>query len=323
MLLQPNAAGQILLEFPHRELPLAENPRVVIDFDGAPPLQVFLIWRNSIDTTRLRQFKYVPGANARAVIDMSGHRHWQGEARLLQLGFRGPPGQAINFRGMTIQQPGIADYLRDLWQNWAAFRGWKPADINVYTGTREFSTGPYPAPVFATLVLVAMLAYLLLARRNASWTGAGLLVFCGWLALDSLWQLRLWRQVELTTTTFAGAGNEEKLARSGDAAISSLAREAQQRIADPRAVVFVATRSDTAGMLAAYYLAPLNVYWHRHGPELPDLDRLAPGHFILLLPPSALRLDAGETLLLNRQGEQLPVAIRYQDNSGLLLEVMP
>lgn len=319
---QPNPAGQILLDFPHLQLPLAANTRVMLRFAGAPPLQVYVLWRNSIDSSKLHQFKYLPRGNPIPVIDMSGHPDWQGKASLLQLGFRGPPGQQIEFLGMDIYRPGPGDYLSDLWRNWGAFKGWKPADINVYTGTREFNTGPFPTPIFAALVLVAVLAYLLLARRNASWTVVGLIVFSGWLALDGLWQIRLWRQVDLTLATFAGAANEEKLLRSDDAAISELAREARAFIGDPQANVFIASRSDSAGMHAAYYMAPLNLYWHRHGPELPDLDSLAGGDFILLLRPSAIRLDIEQNLLLDRQGGQLPIAIRYQNRTGLLLEVM-
>ncbi|TDG12123.1 hypothetical protein E2F43_17385 [Seongchinamella unica] len=322
IILQPNAAGQVLLEFPVEQLSLAANPRVRLRFDGPPPLQVYLLWRNSIDGAPLHQFKYLPRDNPTPIIDMADHANWQGEAQLLQLGFRGPPGQKIHFIDMAIYQPGLADHLRDLWQNWGAFSGWKPADINVYTGTRDFSSGPFPTPVFATLVFAAVAVYLLLARRNASWTGVGLIVFCGWLMLDGLWQVRLWQQVELTWSTFSGASNDEKLARADDAAFSNLARKASEFIGNPQAQVFIATRSDSAGMKTAYYLAPLNVYWHRHGPELPDLDTLAAGNFILLLRPSALRLDVEKNLLIDGRGNPLPIAIRYQDRTGLLLEVM-
>lgn len=323
LLLQADPAGQILLEFSPQALALGENTRVELEFAGTPPLQVYLFWRNSIDQRQLRQFRYLPGDKTSALIDMSAHPHWQGEARVLQLGFRGPPDQNIHFLSMAIHPPGIMDHLQELWQNWGAFRGWKPADINVYTGTREFNTGPYPTPVFAALVLAALLAYLLVKRAKASWQGAALVLFCGWLALDSLWQIRLWQQVALTRATFAGAGQAEKLERAGQAAISTLAREARKRISDPRARVFVATRSDSTGMHAAYYLAPLNVYWHRHGPELPELEALPTGSFIMLLRPSALRLDREKQLLLDRQGGQLPIAIHLQDKKGLLLEVRP
>lgn len=323
LLLSPNATGHVLIEIPVEQLSLDQHPRVRLDFNAAPPMQVYLIWRNSSDESRLHQFKHLPMGDPAPVIDMSENPDWRGEARLLQLGFRGEPDKQIEFLRLEIYQPGLADHARDLWRKWTSFDGWKASDINLYTGTSDFNVGPHPAPVFMVLGVLGLAAYLLVARRKSTWIGVGLVLFFTSLALDSLWQIRLWRQVDATQSTFTDLSNDEKLALAENARAGALARRARASISDTQAKVFIASLSDAAGMEAAYYLSPLNNYWHRHGPELPDLDAIRPGNFILLVQPSAVRLNREKTLLVDGSGKQLAVIPRYEDRSGLLLEVVP
>lgn len=320
---KPNAAGQILLQFPPRNLSLDRHSTVRLKFNGAPPLQVYLIWRNNIDESQLHQFGHALKGDSNPVIDMSGNVNWRGEANLLQLGFRGIPGNRVEFFEMEIYHPGLDDYVLELWRNWSSFAGWKPVDINVYTGTKNFNIGPYPVPALAALMIAGLIVYVIIARRSASWKGVGLVLFSFWLALDVLWQLRLWRQAALTQSTLATASNNEKLKLADDGMISELAMNASASIKDPNAKVFIASATDYNGMHAAYHMSPLNAFWHRNGPELPPFANIKAGNFILLVRPSMVKLDIKNNLIVDETGDTLAVARRYENRSGLLLEVLP
>ena len=84
--------------------------------------------------------------------------------------------------------------------------------------------------------------------------------------------------------------SHEKLLASEDAPFVQFADAARPLITGPDARVFIAGSSDYQTMVSAYYMSPGNVFWHRHGPELPDAEYLRAGDYVVLLRASAISI---------------------------------
>lgn len=321
LVLTSNPGGQILVSVPAQHLPLRDSPRVSLKFAGFPPAQIFVIWRT--DTSQeLFQKGFRSFGKNKVSFDMTGVKGWNGKASSLEFGFLVQPGQQVGLLEARVFQPGISDRINEVLDNWLDFKVWWAVDVNLYTGTSEFSVGPYPAQIFAALSLAFILLYLALRRGKSKLQSVALIVFCSWLALDSFWQLRLWRQLTETRAQYAGKTSEEKLASSEDAVFAQFAAAARQRITRPDARVFIAGMHDYQTMVSAYYLSPINSYWHRHGPELPDAKFLQSGDYILLLRASNINYQPALSTIQLDNGKQLKVQEHMSDRVGMLLEVL-
>jgi len=318
--LAPNEQGQILLELEDARLTLSDQQRASFSFDGAPPDRIYLIWRYS-GSDQLYQHGFPTLGNPQPQLELTGVSNWSGRPDALKIGFLAAPGTQVTLLEMRLAVPGWHQRLQDAVRNWSAFRPWRPTDINLHTGTRELHQGPHPMPAFALCCLVLTVLYGLIRRRRANWRGAAVIILACWLSLDAFWQWRLWQQVDVTRARFAGLDSEAKVLASKDAAIAGFVRNARRHIDSPDARVFVASQSDGSGMRAAYYLSPLNTYWHRNGPELPPASAFQPGDHILIVAPSALAYNAAAGSLRLPGGDTLPVIERQAGNSALLLEV--
>ena len=322
--LSPNESGQVYIALPPRSTDLAQQHLLDIEFADSPPQVIFLIWNNDIEPQQLYQFRLPPQQQNPVVFDMSGVKGWDGRATRLGIGLRLRPEQQVVLRSVSLDSPTLLTPVGKALRNWSHFRPWKQVDINVYTGTRKFGEGPHPAPVFALLCLFGLVLYFAFARigrRRFSVGVAGTIVLGAWLMLDLFWQLRLWQQVPITLKQFGGLNSDEKLLASSDADLIGFVTAARQKITDEEARVFVASANDGMGMRSAYYISPLNTYWHRKGPELPPPEQLNAGDYLLVIAPSAVRYNPDKGSL--RYGTTDPVTIEtvHRDRQGLLLRV--
>lgn len=315
-----NEQGQVLLRVPAANLELDPNQRVRFRFGGQPPAEIYLLWQPE-GAGQLLQHGFVNYGNPTPFIELNTVAGWEGRVEHLQFGFLVAPNAEVTLRDVRISLPRWSDKLSDTVASWLVFRPWIPRDINVYTGTRDFNVGPFPAPVIAAGIALLLACYLLLRRRQARWTVIALLVFCGWLVLDGLWQWRLWQQLEVTRDRYAGVDSERKPLVSEDALIARFAARAAEQINRDDARVFIASMSDSDGMRAAYYMSPLNTYWNRRGIELPEKRYLRQGDYILVVGGSRLLYNRGLGLVRLPSGEDVAVHERLVDNVGLLLEV--
>ena len=319
--LTSNPNGQILVSVPASGLPLRENYRVSFKFAGHPPAQIFLVWRVE-SSQELFQKGFRSTGESELSFDLTDVRGWDGKASSLEFGFLVQPGQKIDLLEIRAFRPGLSEKVRAVFESWLEFKPWRFVDINVHTGTSQFLVGPYPAQVFAVITLSLVFLYCALWRRKSKPQSIALIIFCSWLILDSFWQLRLWRQVTETRVQYAGKTSEAKVAASEDALFAKFAVDAAARITRPDARVFVAGMQDYQAMVSAYYLSPINTYWHRHGPELPDAKYLKPGDFIFLLRASAINYQPTLSTLQLASGDQLKVKEHVSNPLGALLEVL-
>lgn len=320
----PNESGQVYIAIPVRKTNLAEQHLLSIEFGGKPPPVIFAIWHNDIQPDQVFQFKLPPQQQDPVVFDMSTVQGWEGNATRFGIGLRLLPGQQLIIRSVSLGAPTLATEARGIWQNWSNFRPWKQVDINIHTGTRQFGEGPHPMLAFALFSLLGLGLYWLATRLRSSAFSVrigGAIVLIAWIFLDLFWQVRMFKQASLTVDTFGGLDTNEKLLASPDADLVRFTALAKEKITDHDARVFIASSDDYEGMRSAYYMSPLNTYWHRRGPELPATEQLQAGDYLLLVAPSSVELNLQAGRL--RYGNNEPVTIEpvLNDQLRLLMKV--
>ncbi len=249
-----------------------------------------------------------------------------GELTALSLVFSGHAGQSLSVKKATLMSPSCWGYVRALVGHWLSFEPWKHSSINRYSGSRSGKLKFMITPYVALMVALALAAYclaLVLRRQEASfnWSVPAALFFAGWLVLDVLWQSRLLWQLSESWSRYAEKSSDEKLLAGFDAELVRFTREIKQRLPDTPARVLVASSSDYLGMRGAYYLYPHNVYWRRHGPEIPDRQYLMSGDFIVQIAPSDLQFDAASNSLLMAEGAPIEVTPLLLSSTGRLFQV--
>ncbi len=306
---------------------LETNPVITLTLDGKMPQRVLIYWRTQDTGAELSQVEVAPpfaGSNTYNLSDVSG---WRGTIGTLGIALRGEPHQRFKVSMVSLGSPFWVDTIREYFHNWSGYRGWLASDINFITGTRAFGQTPHLVPYSVGLVVIALvvLAVAQLLWRRAHlfhWKSLGLVILGVWIISDSFWHGRLWQQAFETRNTFGGKTANEKLQASEDAPIVALTQNARQRVSQSNARIFIASSSDTVGMLTAYYMSPLNTFWHRGGPELPSGDVFMDGDYILMARPSQVQYDirAG---IVHRPGQAgLKVREEYRSADGVLLRVM-
>jgi hypothetical protein len=146
-------------------------------------------------------------------------------------------------------------------------------------------------------LVYGMLWALLRRRVTLDWRVAAALGLTCWVALDLPWQWRLWQQLGETRDELAGKSGHERRLAAPDGELYAFVSDALAAIADPESRIFLATGSDYFGVRGAYHLFPMNVFWRRHGPELPEPRYLRSGDYILVYAPRRVRYHPSEGML--------------------------
>ncbi len=323
-----NENGQVFISVGAQGIALHEFPTVRVEFVETPPgAQFFVAWRTSSGDGGQHPFFLSPTDAGTASVSMSPEAMWEGTADQIGLGIWTAPHGIVSIKSISLIKPTFSDKARELLREWSAFRDWVPADANAYTGTLVLEQGVPPVPFFTRALMLALfgyLAYLVVARkfRQLNWHVAGGIILAFWIALDALWQFRLGQQVVATYGKFSGKSSAEKLQVSIDAPTVNFIAKVKARIDGTNARVFIASANDYSAMLSAYYIAPVNTYWNRGGPELPESSYISSGNYILLLEPSVTHyLPANNTIVLP-DDTRLPVRVLLQERIGMLLQVI-
>ena len=289
----------------------------------APEVAVTILWQRAGADGRMHRHEVRHGGFGSLWVSMEGVRGWRGGLRNLGVGLQGEPGSTVVLRSITLRPPSLRAFLGATLSEWTLFRPWQQASINAYTGSGTPGPAIYPTPAAAALLVLSLLVYgalwLLLRRRTAlDWRVAAALGLTCWVVLDLPWQSRLWQQLGETRETFAGkTGNERRLA-APDGALYAFVSDVREAVADPASRVFLATGSDYLGVRGAYHLFPMNVFWRRHGPELPDPQFLRAGDYILVYAPRAVRYHSNEGVLRWPDGNEVAVdELMLRPNGGL------
>lgn len=326
------AEGKIFLSVAPPETAFDDFSRVsIVVLDAPATAQFFLVWRTTAGEEGMHQFWLPTGAAGEVSIPMVGQANWGGAADLLGLGVIVGPYKSISLQSISLSQPALIEEFIERQQqrlrDWTSFRSWQPSDINFNRGTTAVAQGLSPVQFFALLLLASLVCYLLLLRvtgrsRKFSWRIAAALVLVCWIPLDLFWQLRLGHQLRETYLTYAGKSSSEKLMSSGDAPIVQFIARVKDAIEGEAPRVFLDSANDYAGMLSAYYVAPLNTYWNRKGPKLPGKQFLASGDYILLVAPFTTQYQPADNSISLPDSSKVPVKLVLRDSTGILLRVI-
>ncbi|MEM8562703.1 MAG: hypothetical protein AAGF57_10740 [Pseudomonadota bacterium] len=329
LVLTPDASGRAYVTFKGRYIDLNSHTEWRIETDTERPWETFIVWQTRQGGDSLYQYK-IPGPMRYnpIVVSTQGVKNWQGNAREFGLGFRLPAGNQLTLRGVALKPHSIVNVVDNWVYDWSSLKPWQAYDINLYTGTRRFGEGQHPVTVFAAasiLALTLLFLWWLLHRPNARYVlaGAGALVLTAWIALDLFWQVRLWKQLENTQKTLGGKSTDERIRSSKDGAMWQFAESVKPFVSPMDSRVFVASDVDSKGLVATYYLTPLNTSWNRRGALLPDANQFRAGDYIALIKPTAFVYLPEKKQLRVAETVHLPVEQVFSSREGALYKVLP
>jgi hypothetical protein len=326
--IQAGADGRIFLSVAANGVTLDEFSRVEFEFHQPPPAgQFFVAWRTASGKEGMHPFVISGASQGTVTVSMSAAADWKGAADVLGLGIRLAPYSVVGIQSMSLSRSTLLSEAKERLHDWASLKPWTLRDINLYTGTRAFQQGVPPVLFFSRVLLAGLIGYLvyllLTARlRQFNWHIAGILILACWIVLDLMWQVRLGQQARETYARFGGKSSQEKLLASSDAPIVRFITRVKKSVDGETPRIFVASANDYGAMLSAYYIAPINTYWHRGGSELPAGKFLSRGDYILLIAPFTTQYQPDRGLIRLPDSARLPVELVLKEQMGVLLRVI-
>ena len=299
--------------FVHRTFfPAASAPVVEIALSGVhPELTTELYWRtaDAPDTPRFLQLER--GAADVTWHLLAGREGWRGQVIELGVVVRGPGAfHPVRFHSLTLQPASRPVLARLLWQDWRLLHPWRQGSTNYYRGAAEHA--PLTPVAVASVWMLGALVLVLAQARWRRWpppaaVAAALLTVMGpWLALDGLWQQKLFEQVTATQQRYGGLAQPDKRRMEDDAGLRRQALELLDALAPIRGkrafLVHDSSGHNYHRLRLQYHLLPLNVY--NFDSTLPDPSSIRAGDLVLLLDePDAVRFDPEQGVLTDGEVE--------------------
>jgi hypothetical protein len=287
---------------------------------------IILLWKSSLSGDEALHQRIAVDPTGFISIATTELKDWSGTITALGIAIQGQPGDTVSLSSVHLLPSSLARQLSTMVSDWTSFTPWQHHSVNTHTGTRSSASRLYPVPVMAGLLALSLLSYWVLlyffrTTIQFDWRiAAGIFLAC-WIGLDLIWQGKLLRQLQQTYDTFSGRSFQEKLSVGIDKELVELTREVKQHLAQSDSRIFVSSTDDYLGMRGAYYLYPSNVFWKRHGPELPRKKYLLGGDYILILNPTKMHFDAAENTLRSQWKQDLSAELIISSPLGSLLRV--
>ncbi|MEM6486433.1 MAG: hypothetical protein AAF662_15795, partial [Pseudomonadota bacterium] len=202
---------------------------------------------------------------------------------------------------------------------------WTITSINNYPDPGRWASA-LPLVLSLGVLLGLALAVFVIASRlglpKSTWlrSFALLFVFC-WVLLDLNWLQQQRYNARQALKTFSGKTESARLRASPDASIHRLSQRVfdEVRSSDSTPAIFVSSTSDYAGMRAAYFLYPMNVYWERFE-ELPAQKSFVSGDHILVVNPTRHRYSGGYITYPDRS-DRIAAELLFSEPLGALFRV--
>lgn len=283
------------------------------------------LFAEAIAVEPVRQMPLPAASWMRIRLPLAHEPAWQGQIARLAISFAGAAHETVRIDHISFYPDTLIERLRALLADWAVFSPWNQAAINGYPARTVDPPGWERVPLVAIWLCLSIFLYavwLLWTQGRWDWRAPSVLCLAGWLMLDLPWQWHLAQQLADTRRIFAALDDEQ--ARRADpfsGALYAFAVEIKRLIA-PRTRVFVGSADDYRGMRLNYYLYPLNVFWSRHGEELPAAHWLMTGDYIALAYPSRVVFDATLRELQWSPQQRIAVEPLWLDDAGGLFRVI-
>jgi hypothetical protein len=325
--LQLNDTGQAIIALPMPRVTSGHYPFLHLSFAGATEnLTLIILWRTAQTGNEILEYRF--RFNSRETLWLATHQFtgWQGDITSLGLVVQGQPGQGVIVKDISLLPPTLATQLKTISLGWTSFSPWNHLSINHHKGVRLGSSSFYPVPFIMAFCALSLLAHgllFLLLRRKArfDWRVVAAIFLICWISLDLIWQGKLLRQLGETYESFSGKDTPGKLAAGLDSELVELMAVVKGRLESTDSRIFVGSKDDYLGMRGAYYLYPFNVFWQRHGPELPPGKYLHSGDYIVLVGPTQISFDPATNTLQAPQSIALSVEPIISRRMGSLFRV--
>jgi hypothetical protein len=267
-----------------------DMPFLVWNFSKLSPREdVWVAWITKQNPRHLNVMAAVLPWDSTAVYRMKGNPEWKGEIVALGFGFEGQMYDSVTLDSVEARPYSIGTMLESIWDEWTAFEGWTRHSINYMKGGYDGDVLIRPSVVVAMLTCIAFFLYLVYSAVKRAPLDKRVFishVVIGWITLDVMWQINLFRQHHHSFNQYYGKTLHEKLNNSQDAIIYDLATKVKAYI--PNKLVQIVLIGDVdskhnAYMLPRlqYHLLPYNVILIT---RIYDLYKIAkPGKYLMIL----------------------------------------
>jgi hypothetical protein len=297
-----------------------------VAIDVPDHLDVSLLWRSNTKPEQLYSapLTVVSGRLLPAVTkDREG---WLGTIEGLALAMKGPLSEPVRIRGVVAKASSAPEVLRERVREWFAFESWTGTSINTVTGGADLQDLPLPlllacAVVVAALVVVALRRFRPSLLPASAFASIVALALVAWLVLDLRWTANLVRQVDATAERFAGKSALDKRLAVEDGPLFAFVQKAKEAMPDTPARVFVAADSDYFRGRAAYHLYPHNVFFLARGNALPPRESLRAGDWLLVFNRRGVQFDAAHGRLRWDNQEPLVAELKLTGRGAALFVI--
>jgi hypothetical protein len=326
--LQLDASGWALLIVPTDRLQLDNYPYVHIIFrDSLNADSLVLLWKSKSRDRRISRASIPYNQEKSMWLTMDGIPGWLGEVESVAISIQGIPEDQIVLEQIAFAPASLSAHLKSIYANWTTFSPWSGTSVNFHAGVYQENLALHPVPLMAVwfaLSSIILAIRLLLARSKPQVYVLVLpmIFLIAWLTLDMVWQGKLLQQLFETRSQFSGKNMTEKLQSGGDGELYKFIEDVHSLIDSTNARVYVGSASDSRGMRGAYYLYPLNVFWQRHAQELPGVEYMSRGDYLVILKPSELQFDKKKSILSLPDGSPLQVEVLLTRPRGQLFKVL-
>lgn len=290
-----------------------------------PGLAYALAWRRAEDPDNFHSLALNAPPSGHSVTLLATQPEWRGDIVELALQvLTNTPGEPATLQRLALAPASFGGLLAALRDGWLNFSVWNHFSIN---SLHLEANRTLPSPLAAAACWAAVsIALLLLWNAVSHATGAGTLALAAlvpWLAMDILWQKKLWHQLAITDAAFAGKTMHEKqLADTAGPLYRYARRLLDNYLPDEPARILLLHNSsghNLARLRMQYYLLPHNVYNFNELPPHGEQSRL---DYVLLLghqPPAEVAAHNGR---LYQKGRSIAVELIDQDSMGYLFRVV-
>ncbi len=238
----------------------------------APRTGVWVAWITKQDPSRLNMMSAILPYDSTAVYRMKDHPDWQGDIVALGFGFDRQMYDSFVLDSVEIRPYSIDSMLESMWDEWTAFEGWSLRSINLIKGgANEVIIRPLLV-VFIWVIMASLFYQAHQFKNKKQWIWRSVIIFfiAGWIVLDVLWQINLFRQNYLSYHLYAGKTLHEKLLSGPDSKLYAFSQEVKKHLPDKKKRIFLTGQGLLGNIVyeqprLQYFLMPYNVsYFENH-----------------------------------------------------------
>jgi hypothetical protein len=308
------------------DLRAADYPVIAwIASDVPADIVAALLWRTDAEPSRLNTLPLTVEGGRIAALDVHRDPHWIGRVTGLALALRGALPQPVRVQAVVAKPADAAETIGDRAREWTAPAFWTGTSINTVTDGADDQALPLPLLLAAATVLTAgaLLAIDRVRARTPRATVAAVaaIALVAWFALDARWGANLVRQVRETARQYAGKDWRDRHLAAEDGALFAFIEKARAIMPAAPARVFVMSDTNYFRGRAAYHLYPHNVWYEPYRNDVPPIERLRPGDWLVVFQRRGIDYSAALHRLRFEGDKTIAADLKLLEHGGALFQV--